>query len=566
VLILLDGQRLNTDWAGGAGLYNSLLATENIERVEFIRGPGSALYGSNAFLGVVNIITARDLREAEVAAGSYEAQRGHLNWFWEKNDVRLNLFAKYFQDHGEKYSDAYDTINGGRSSTSDPRRGEDFYLSLSFRGLRINLRHSDRRGDDFYMAGFLSNRYNRFRQQQSFANLSYAWDWTEDFYSCLTLSYLYSDMLGKTQVTKERELLLVSFPPSAEPLFGKVPVEEAEPAISFHNHIKLSDNHDLQMGIEYRRPRIIDTVQSTNYDLQALFEGRLPIRHYDELRSTLPFGKHSTRRIWGLYAQHQFSPWEPLTITSGLRYDHYSDFGSATSLRLGVVYRAFELTTFKLLYGEAFRAPTRNETDFRNNPIWEGNPDLDPEESKTWELIWVQQFNRGNLALTYFHTRITDSISQERADESDNLRTRINSGDERSEGVELELAAELMEELTLRGAFTHLFNKPESGFREAKNLASLILNYHPGRWNVSLSSYYHGQRKMEVADAGRKRLEDYVILNCKVQYEVLAGLRLFGQVNNLVGTKYYTPSDADINERGVPNRGRHFLVGIQKQF
>src|SRR3990167_9441370 len=57
VLVLVDGQRLNNDWTGGAGQQTSLIPIENVDRVELIRGPGSALYGSNAMMGVINIIT-----------------------------------------------------------------------------------------------------------------------------------------------------------------------------------------------------------------------------------------------------------------------------------------------------------------------------------------------------------------------------------------------------------------------------------------------------------------------------------------------------------------------------
>lgn len=566
VLLLMDGQRLNTDWAGGSELYNTLLATENIDRIEFIRGPGSALYGSNAFLGVINIITARDRREAELAAGSYEARQGHVNWFWEKGDLKVSAFAKGFSDHGEKYSDACDTIYGGRSGTRDPRRGEDLYFSLSFRGWRMNLRHSDRRGEDYYITGLLSNKYNRYRQRQSFANLSYAWNWTENISSRLMLSYLYSEVAYTGQVTEDGALLFLSFPPSMEPLYGKAPIEESEPALFFHNSIKLEHGQNLQFGFEYRRPRILDTAPAYNYNFRDIAQMRLPVRHFSKPKATVKLGEHSARRIWGLYAQYQFSFREKLTITSGLRYDHYSDFGHATSLRVGAVYCFSKQTSFKLLYGEAFRAPARNETNFQGNPFWKGNPDLDPEESKTWELIWVQQFSRGNLSLTWFHCRIKNSIFLEEDESSSQVLTYFNSGEERSEGFELEAAAELTDCLSLRASLTHLCHKPESGFREAKDMASLVFNYHRGKWNINLSGYYHGERRVLTGDSKRKTLSDYGVISCKIQYELVPGLSAFVQVDNLLDKKYYTPDETESNFRGVPNRGQRFLAGINKRF
>jgi outer membrane receptor for ferrienterochelin and colicin len=100
ILVLLDGQRLNNDWSGGAGQVDNLVSLENVERVEFIRGPGSAIYGSNATTGVINIIT-RSLREVVVDAGSNKARHSSAQWHVEGSAGKLDIYANHAQSGGK---------------------------------------------------------------------------------------------------------------------------------------------------------------------------------------------------------------------------------------------------------------------------------------------------------------------------------------------------------------------------------------------------------------------------------------------------------------------------------
>ncbi|WP_185231638.1 TonB-dependent receptor plug domain-containing protein [Teredinibacter franksiae] len=79
VLFLMDGQRMNSDMSGGAMFDNRFITTANVDRVEVILGPGSAMYGSSAFSGVVNIITTKDTNEAYVAADDYGSRELYTN-------------------------------------------------------------------------------------------------------------------------------------------------------------------------------------------------------------------------------------------------------------------------------------------------------------------------------------------------------------------------------------------------------------------------------------------------------------------------------------------------------
>ncbi len=151
VLVLIDGHRLNEDQSQSSLTLSQLIPTENIERVEFIRGPGSALYGSNAFLGVVNIVTVKGLREVELTGGPHDMGRGHINYAYQEDEFDLAFFGKYLTDNGQTYHGVADTVNGGTADTRDPYDGHNLYLSTQYKKWGLNLGHVKRRTDEFYI-------------------------------------------------------------------------------------------------------------------------------------------------------------------------------------------------------------------------------------------------------------------------------------------------------------------------------------------------------------------------------------------------------------------------------
>ncbi|MCP4701369.1 MAG: TonB-dependent receptor [Gammaproteobacteria bacterium] len=567
VLVLVDGQRISNAFASNASILAPLLSMENVERVEFIRGPGSALYGSNAFLGVVNIITDKSLNEIEAAAGSFDGGRMHVNYSYAKDELEAAVFIKYFQDKGEKYSDAYDTVNKRLTDTRDPRNGFDLYLSAKYKGWAFNLSHIRRRDEQLYVVGWLSNRFNEVPREYSFANLSYAWNWLERVDSVLRTGYAYSRAEYQTQLMPAGALAAVSTPSSSEPLFGIVRIAEQEPVIKLHNTMQIAGSHDLQFGIEYRRPETTEIALASNYDMLDLSYGNFPVRYYGERLPAMPIGKERTRSVLGLYGQYQFSPWEPLTVTAGMRYDRYADFGSTANPRLALVYRPKEKTALKLLYGEAFRAPTFGETDVMNNSVVIGNPDLKPEKSRTWELIWMQQFEHANFALSYFDTLITDSIGLVLTDGP--FRTYANDFEEANRGFELEISAELADNMLLRGTVTHFTNNPNHAFRESADMASLIMNYHKNKWNFNLSANWQGGKRFQYESASGLELinlDSFMVANTRLAYKLASDTTLFAQVDNLFDKEYLSPPQETRNALGVPNRGRRFEAGVNWKF
>lgn len=567
VLVLVNGQRMSVIATGGSTMLTPFVSLENVKRIEFIRGPGSALYGSNAFLGVVNIITDTTLNNIEIAAGSFDGFRIARNHTYEKNGIKASTFIKYFQDKGDKFSSIFDTLNQTYADTRDPRRGLDLYIAAEYKNFKLDISHTQRQNKQFYNYGGFSNDFTQTQRKYSYLNLSYQWNWLQNIDSTLRIGYRYSHIQLYIPLLSFGSLTPISQPSSADPLNMIAVYKEQEPIVTLHNSLKVDDKHTLEFGFEYRRPEITDILSANNFDLRDISSKNYPVRYYGDLRYTTPIGKERARSVLGLYGQYKFNPWEPLTITTGVRYDQYADFGSNTSPRFAFVYQPQEKTVLKLLYGEAFRAPSFVETDTVNNPLVIGNPTLHSENSKTWELVWIQKLKNTHFLMTYFDTSITDSIGVQLTNER--FRTFSNGGEESIRGIELEVNAELTHNLTLRSTFTHFVDLPERSLRESSNMASLILNYHKGKWNFNISANWQDDKQFQYKTGEGVELKDlssFSIFNSKLAYQLTSDTTLFTSVSNVLDKEYFTPPQETNNLLGVPNRGRQIEIGVNWAF
>lgn len=169
VLFIVDGQRLNSDMAGGALLANRFLTTANIERIEVIRGPGAAIYGSSAFSGVVDITTLRDANSLYVASGNIGSKEANLHTNVERDKWKTSLFARFYSDDGQTYgADLTGPIDPLVTSTHDPYTAVDGYLTISWdERFRVYLRHADRDLDDFFDFQFVQDGVAKAKASQN---------------------------------------------------------------------------------------------------------------------------------------------------------------------------------------------------------------------------------------------------------------------------------------------------------------------------------------------------------------------------------------------------------------
>jgi outer membrane cobalamin receptor len=532
ILILIDGLRIDNRITDGTAITNPLISLNNIKRVEFIRGTGSAIYGSNAFLGVINIITVKDQNELQLSGGENDHVQGHLMASKKWDDFEVSLFGQHFQDSGETYN-VQDTFSAARINTQDPVKGSDVNLHARWKKSTLKFMYTDRLEEDFYLVGrFIDNAINQQRQEQINFALEQQLDWTQKFDSKIKLGYRQLDFDSTLRVSTTQ--------------FATANIEINEYWLAIQNDWQKTDSTSYQFGFEYRRPDHTRGDSFTNNSTTSTPSHKL--RHQD---------------IFGAYGQIQHKLFNNTDINLGLRFDHYSSTGSNISPRLALTHNINPDHTLKFIYGEAFRVPTFNEL-FSTNVVTISNPALQPETVKTWELIWLSQWGNNTLSLGFFDNTFEDSIDVQA---TGTTRTFMNATmDQFSQGIEAELIAPLNSEWSLRAGYTYLTDKPSTSFREADSMASLILNYQKAKWNFNISTYYHDEREfLQTGTNAHLPLNDYFVTNTKLKYQLNKEAGLFLQVKNLLDEDFATPSQAALTE-GIPNRGRELSLGINWQF
>ncbi len=569
ILILIDGQRFDSPRSSGSSILAPTYPLQYIEKIEFIRGPGAAVYGSNAMMGMINITTRSNVNQLSVGYGSFDSKQIYIQTSTQFGDMTMDMFGHIESDEGDDYS-LQDTFSSARIDTDDPLKMADLTFKFQWQNTRINIQHNQFKVKNFYELNNISNGFNERDGQISSISLKHNFNW-QKVSSYFWLSHNTVSAMVNTQFTPANFFndpnnpnSPPSNPVSNEPLLISADFNDyTESRTQWHNDWQINERSGLQFGIELRRINAPESIASNNYDLGQLVAGQFPITYYGSLEPTTPVQAESERNIIGVYTQYQQQLFTSTHLTLGLRYDDFSDIGSQISPRLGLVHEVNQHHSLKLLYGEAFRAPSESELNLLNNPILLGNPDLKPETVKSWDIIWVAQWLQTGFSLGYFENHFEDSIVQN--DVGNNVLQYTNMNQDPTKGFELEISHELSRHWLMRTSFTHIFEKPSLSFREASNKGTITINYQQTNWNANLISNYFGERET-VINGNNTVLNDYWLLYAKFQYNITSQLETSIQAKNLLNENFQTPSAGTNLTEAVPNRGRELLVGLTWKF
>ncbi len=563
VLVLIDGQRMEDSSTSGSSEIIPKIALANIERVEFIRGPGAAVYGSNAMMGVVNIITRSEVNKVQASLGSFERRQANLLFTQEVNGLTLDMFANLDKSGGEQYL-LQDNFSANKISSRDPYDIKELNIKLKWLDSQINVFHNQYLGKDFYELDGLSNGFNRRETQVNTLSLKQSFNW-QPIQSWFWLSYSRTAIDIWAQLTGPGDLLAISEPASAEPLFFRGNFNGfSDKRIQLHNDWDIDEDSQLQFGVEMRQINGEKVIAQNNFDMASLASGATTVPFFNSLQASSVLYSGSTRDIVGLYGQYQRQIQQSSHVTLGLRYDEFSNIGSEVSPRLGLIHEIGEHYSLKLLYGSAFRAPTETELDLTNNPVLLGNQDLKPETVQSWDLIFLGLLHHSSFSLGYFENHFEDAIVQ--ASVSDGLSQFQNVDMDPVKGIEFELSRELNDFWLVRVSYTHISQNSELSFREADRLASIMVNYQQENFNVNLIASYQGSREIPSDTDNRLALNSYGQLFAKFRYRFNPQWSVFMQVKNMLDEDFNTPSINTGLSEGVVNRGREIQIGMQFDF
>ena len=429
IALLVDGHRLNDNIFEAALQGTEFpIDVDLIDRVEVIRGPNSSLYAANAFLGVINIITKRgqDLNGMNVAAevasyGTYEGRISYGHKF--DNGLDLLLSGSFYDSHGQDqlFFEEFNNpaTNNGIAVNADDDEFHELFANASWGHFTLHgvLGSRDKGiptasfGTVFNVTGTRAIDTRGYLDLQYDRKLGRGWSLTnrtyyDQFNNDGTYVYDYSAFGGPSRVLNKNFA------------HGKWWGDE----VTFSKQV--SETQRLSVGSEFR-----DNFQQDqgNYDFQ-------PFVQY--------FSDGRTSNIFSVYAQDEIHLRKDLVLNLGLRYDHYSTFGGTTNPRAALIYSPREKTTFKFLYGHAFRAPNSFEL-YYSAPGNEANALLRPETVKTTELVWEQYFaNHYRMTVSGFYYPIHGLII-EQVDPANGSNFFANAGSLDIRGLDFEVARKL---------------------------------------------------------------------------------------------------------------------------
>ncbi|WAJ69730.1 TonB-dependent receptor plug domain-containing protein [Catenovulum adriaticum] len=588
ILILLNGQRVNSEYSGNSDYTLPKIPLAIVEKVEIIKGTGSAIYGSNAFLGVINIITkSNNTPELHVAAGNMGSVELSASGGTTIGKVNIHASAAYGKTDGDHYSNVKDSYNPDLTlDISDPNRHAEVILNISSGETALNIAYSEQKSEDYYVQGHISKGFNQTDTESLFSTLNHNFIWNDKFNSDLWLDYRRTRSNHYIQGTPPFTFAEITTPPTTEPLLAKTPFNEDAHGIRLNNFYHLNEQVDLSVGFEYRHSELTENRSYTNLDYEKCLTnvpcltylesgGQIkPDEHPNigyfggEYKANAEFVAATNRDIWGTFIQSQIEITDDTELTVAVRYDDYNDIGQNTSPRVSLVSRVDQKNTVKVNYGEAYRAPQFNEIGLINTPLFEGNPNLKPETIKSLDVIWLSQHNYWNFSTTYFVHTIEDAIIDLVVDNIVRL-TNNTQESQRTQGMELEVAYAPSNHFHLRFGATHFFDLAEDQFKASDTLAYLIANYHHNQWNYNLSLNYQSEKETVTYGgqfSDRVKLDGFVLVNSKISYQLSPKINLFAKAKNLLDKNFTTPAISNTTEMGVPNRGRQWFIGSEFYF
>jgi iron complex outermembrane receptor protein len=425
LLILVDGHRINDNlYESGYSGTEAPLDLDLVDRVEIIRGPSSSLYGTNAFFGVINVLTkrGRDLKGVELSTeiGSYESYKGRFSYGNKFSNGLETLFSGSFYDtsgRGRLFFKEFNTpaTNNGVARNADGNRTYHLFSKSSFANFTLQGSYSYRHkmAPTAPFETVFNTTRTAFHDEHGYVDLTseheLPWQWKLSSHLYYDRYYFRGDFLFNYSLTDVPSFVLNQDSAYGEWWGGEVKLER-----------RFWTRHYLTVGVDYR-----DNVTQR-------------LRNYDVQPFTSYINVNRSSRLWAFYVQDEITLLDNLLLNLGARYDHYDSFGGTFNPRLALIYN-LKHTSFKVLYGEAFRAPSLFEQFYAGPVLYKANPHLQPEAITTYELV-VEQELGAHLRATaagYYYT--IDGLITQITDPSDNLLVYKNSEMVNTKGLELGL-------------------------------------------------------------------------------------------------------------------------------
>jgi len=515
VLMLINGIPRTSVYLGNPDEQMVELPVDNIARIEIIRGPGSAVYGADAFAGTINIVTktADDIDGTVVGmrTGSFNSHDLWLQHGKRYDQLEVAGYLRVGTTDGSKRRIESDAI--GRSGPVNLQHDAiDGQLDLAYDKFRWRAGYTLRndQGTGLGIAGAL-DPIGRVRSERISSDLSWSdQNLAQDLSVTLQASFM---QMANTITTP-----LMVFPGGVIPGFpdglrGVPDKWERQARFSASAIYSGLNDHRIRMGMGHDQLEIYRTRESKNFTQIPVLAPR-PM--YEATGADLFLSPHN-RKLDYIYIQDEWSFARSWTLTGGIRRDNYSDFGGTTNPRLALVWETAHNLTTKVMYGTAFRAPSFIEQYASGNPVALGNPTLKPEKISTLEAgaTW-RPTHTLQTSLSLFRHEISDIIGQAG-------NTYRNGGKQNGKGGELEFIWDASHQIRFSGNYAYQKNIDETTGRDAgyapHHRIYLRADWRglPG-WQLSSQVNYVADRSRAAGDT-RPEIPDYTTVDLTLRSE-----------------------------------------------
>jgi vitamin B12 transporter len=530
-LVLIDGVEMNDPMSPGRSYDFGYLTTDNIERIEILRGPQSTIYGSDAMGGVVNIITKKGKAKPEFfisgEAGSFNTYRESLGAGGANRWANFSIGASHTESDGISASNKQLKKKGGghgfmdKGSTHTETKEKDSYENTSVSArlgitpakefeIDFTYRYIDASGDldDHAGAGgedpnyMIDSRQYFFRTEAALFLFDGLWD--------QRLGYSISDH-NRIYINEADELHHLS------QTYGST-YDGNGYKLDWRHTLELHETNTLILGLETEKENAEYNYYSDSHWGRYVYE----------------FAKENARTT-SYYFRDQIELWKSFFTTAGIRIERHNKFGSKATYRIAPGYLFKKTgTVIKASYGTGFKVPSL----FQLYSLW-GREDLKPEESKGWDVGIEQPFfqNVVRVGLTYFRNDFENLIDY------NYWKGYVNIAEAMTRGVEVFILVEPLEDLTIVANYTYTQTRDKKTekklLRRPENKGSLNVNYRfLEKGNINLGVVYVGERDDWVPWPRRGQVDSYTVVNVAGSFDITKNFKVFGRVENILDEEY----------------------------
>lgn len=516
VVLLVDGQRLNNDMGGVFGRASVELemipSLDNVERIEVVKGGASALYGSDAVGGVINVITKKtneNKTTLDLSAGTFNTT--DIKIINQGNQDNLNWFIAGFKHRNGDfdYKDANGNNQTMKNSDSD-KQGVVLKLSQKLGdnesiSLGVNYNQADTNIPDIgYGPSHLDAQYT---------NLNVTYNFKENSEAPAFVRYFnnYRSMEDSSAYTARSQ------------------------GVDIQDGWKLNDNNTLIAGLEY---------------------------HWSNSSNILGGGyEDKTVKTQALYLQDQYAFAEKWIFIPGIRIDHHSEFGTHWSPKLALNYKADDNTNFYANWGKVFKAPTVDDMyyffDYGAWGTYIGNPNLKPESGWTATLGMNHRFDKKNsMDLSFFKSELKDAINWDYTTYP--VCHVVNVDKESKQGLEINFKSKLTDNWTVNAGYSYTHREYNSNF-DPNNIQPNGYRLGVAYKNRDFKANLHGvmANGLSTPTFAESRT---AVFNFNASYVFNESISVYAKVLNLTN-QHYT-----LNGERYPAPGRFFQIGATYSF